>query len=421
MAKVTITHSCGHEERHALYGRASDRKWLEKTLSERLCGDCYEADVAAKREAAAAQAEADAREVGLPELVGTPKQVTWALQLRAEFMAQTSERFREIIAKIARNPFADRDEGAARLRGALQAPGALDALHSVLETSICAIAAQHTNASYWIDNRRLNLDATVEAALNEVFDPVAERGLSITDAITEISSAAAREIAEEKVAASEAAQADAEATIRPENDRGPAAARVVLTGNNINVSYPDRSDALLAIVHRYDSEWDHAARVHQIAAWVRPRDCAAQLAHELLTAGFRVIISDENLREMAASGNYTPWTGRVIANLKDRSAFTVRWLAREDWFNAARRIPAYYKGVRHQVSVSPARWQELEDFAQAHGFEFTSPARRWMGELAEIEASILPQPIGPAPEPDDEAEPPAPTAEVPEHLMDSPS
>lgn len=421
MAKVTIAHSCGHEERHALYGRASDRKWLEKTLSERLCGDCYEADVAAKREAAAAQAQADAREVGLPELTGTPKQVTWALQLRAEFMAQTSERFRGIIAKIASNPFADRDEGAARLKDALQAPGALDALHSVLETSICAIAAQHTAASYWIDNRRLNLDAEVEAALECVFGPVAERGLSIADAISEVASASAREIAEEKVAASEAAQADAEATIRPENDRGRAAARVILSGRMITVSYPEREKTLLDIVHRYDSSWNGAERCHEIVAWVRPLDCAAQLAHDLLSAGFRVIISDEKLRAMAASGGYTPWTGRVIANLKDRSAFTVRWLDREDWYSAARRIPAYYKGVRQQVSVSPARWQELQDFAQAHGFEFTSPARRWLDELAEIEASILPQPIGPAPEPVEETEPPAATAEVPAHLLDSPS
>ena len=79
MAKYEIKHSCGHVETVNICGTnvhgERDRKiaWLESI-------PCRECEGAAKAE--------QAREDGLPELVGSPKQVSWAIDIRKDALAK---------------------------------------------------------------------------------------------------------------------------------------------------------------------------------------------------------------------------------------------------------------------------------------------------------------------------------------------
>ena len=86
MAKYTVTHSCGHSETVQLVGpgreRESRREWLESSP----CTDCWQAEKAAKRTEATAQATAAARQAGLPTLEGSEKQVAWAETIRQQRM-----------------------------------------------------------------------------------------------------------------------------------------------------------------------------------------------------------------------------------------------------------------------------------------------------------------------------------------------
>lgn len=99
MAKYDVTYACGHTETVELFGKTSERErkieWMEGNC---LCPTCYKEKQ---------QKEAEAFD--LPELTGTPKQISWAETLRnkvfrnldeeapAEFVAwlkgQTESRF----------------------------------------------------------------------------------------------------------------------------------------------------------------------------------------------------------------------------------------------------------------------------------------------------------------------------------------
>lgn len=82
MAKYTVTHSCGHDQEHQLYGPGRDRErklaWLETTQ----CSDCWREQRDTDRDEASAVAASQAEDEGLPELSGSAKQIAWAETIR---------------------------------------------------------------------------------------------------------------------------------------------------------------------------------------------------------------------------------------------------------------------------------------------------------------------------------------------------
>ena len=82
MAKYTITRACGHEEVVELYGPTKSRELRIKYLEQELCSECLD-------EQRAEQAKEDREKSlaeGYPELLGSPRQIQWAEQIRREFI-----------------------------------------------------------------------------------------------------------------------------------------------------------------------------------------------------------------------------------------------------------------------------------------------------------------------------------------------
>ncbi len=77
MGKYVITHVCGHTEEVNLFGKHADRERKIKYLESIDCRACWDAEQAAK-----------AREAGLPELTGSPKQIAWANGIRNRILAE---------------------------------------------------------------------------------------------------------------------------------------------------------------------------------------------------------------------------------------------------------------------------------------------------------------------------------------------
>jgi len=108
MSKHLITRSCGHQEWVQIYGPTKDREWKAQAESKRVCRECYEKELKAKREAEAiARAEAakiaakEAQAGNLPALSGSEKQVAWAETIRKEHHdALISAAARAIIPQI---------------------------------------------------------------------------------------------------------------------------------------------------------------------------------------------------------------------------------------------------------------------------------------------------------------------------------
>ena len=109
--KYEITHICGHNQDHQMYGAEAERKSKLAWLAEQACANC--------RQSAAAETN------NLPALNGSDKQVAWAMTIR---QAAT-----ELMASdLAANGFATPEDVAA------------------------AVAGLPAAASWWIDNREIN-------------------------------------------------------------------------------------------------------------------------------------------------------------------------------------------------------------------------------------------------------------------------
>ncbi len=88
MDEPRLTYSCGHsaEGRHFRGNedaRRRQREHFKKKLPSLVCRDCYRRSKDAEGKKAA---EAN-RRAGLPKLIGTPREVLWAEQVRAAFYA----------------------------------------------------------------------------------------------------------------------------------------------------------------------------------------------------------------------------------------------------------------------------------------------------------------------------------------------
>ena len=91
MAQYEIRYTCGHTESIQLYGKEVER---EREISRREAGLCKECWIAEQRKAAEAVV-ASVKDSGLAPLVGSPKQVAWAEEIRARFFAEHGQKMAE--------------------------------------------------------------------------------------------------------------------------------------------------------------------------------------------------------------------------------------------------------------------------------------------------------------------------------------
>lgn len=130
MAWENITHSCGHEARHQLYGKRADRERKAAWLAENPCTECWKAEQEAKRAEENARASEKAQELGLPELTGSPKQIAWATTIRQKAMETLTNDLKKI-----------------------QQP------ERPCEAMAIDIVALEKSAGWWIDNKKLGGDS----------------------------------------------------------------------------------------------------------------------------------------------------------------------------------------------------------------------------------------------------------------------
>lgn len=79
MAKYTITHACGHTDEVNLFGKHAERERKIAYLESIDCRACWDAAQAAQ-----------AKEAGLPDLTGSPKQIAWANGIRNRILAEAA-------------------------------------------------------------------------------------------------------------------------------------------------------------------------------------------------------------------------------------------------------------------------------------------------------------------------------------------
>lgn len=163
MAKHTITHACGHNEVHQLYGRVRDRDYQETRLAARECSECERARWLAERAAENAAAAHAAQAEGLPALQGTDRQVPWAESIRRSGL--------DLARQIAHAIVEEAEQWAAR--GDL-APAGVAAVRAAMDRYVSHLEGQ-VHAGWWIDRRealaRWRLEGEMGQAARDAIRP----------------------------------------------------------------------------------------------------------------------------------------------------------------------------------------------------------------------------------------------------------
>lgn len=101
MAKYEVLFACGHTATIQLYGKHLEcESYIQWCRENRVCPDCYEKEKAeekaerlAEYKKEAEKAKTEAESLGLPQLEGSPKQVSWAMNIRKELLPLIEEAY----------------------------------------------------------------------------------------------------------------------------------------------------------------------------------------------------------------------------------------------------------------------------------------------------------------------------------------
>lgn len=332
-------------------------EWAEKTFD--ICPECEYEENRKAAEELAKKAESS----GMPELIGTEKQVVWAEQIRADIVKKIDD-----IYQLSLKQLDAIDDPKIKE----EAKDSIERLE-ILKNVVCGQAY----ARWWIDHRSSDLREIAREMMEKIDEAMAEKK---TETIVE-----------------EKREAEPEPMV-PEAPRfGTALIKVV--DNTVTAEYP-RDETFRKIVKECGLSWDSTAQVWILKATEftgSAADRAAELVSKLLKEGFTVRCADEAVRKMAVNGNYQPYTDRWV-KVGDSGTYA-GWLAielprgddREKMYEAARRLKGskYSKSV---IYVPIANHNMVEDFAEINGYSISTAAR---AAIVDFEEQRL-HPVAPA-------------------------
>ena len=356
MAWYYGTYSCGHDGRENIIGPTENRQWIADRKFEGLCPECWEKKKIEDREKANAAAAEKAKEMELPPLEGTEKQVAWANTLRQNMinkLTSVSEKIKSEEVKIF-----DREEMKI----------IDEADYKVLEI-MQYIIVNKTKASWYIDNRH---------------------GVSYSKILKEMKSVEAKR--EEDIPL----DIDTESTVRPEKPVSEIPAEIKVLDNEVIAVY-ERNDKFREIVKFLGYEWDGAWKRTITETTGSAIDRAAELGNKLLNAGFPVKTINNEAREKAVNGTYELECKRWIYIRQKgdyKGWFAITWDGMDDrLYNASRRLSGS-KWSKPSVVVRVRYFNEVAEFAELFGFRFTVAASDALKKAkAEIEAAAIVYPV----------------------------
>lgn len=349
MAWYDITYACGHEGREQIYGPVKNRQWIADRKAEKLCPDCYAADLAAQREAENRESAEKAKEEGLPALVGTEKQVAYGETCRVKLMEALERLFEnQQILERWKNDGHDHED----------------------ITNAFASLTQKASAAWWIETKREVQTELDGYKLLEKFIPPKDTPL---------------------ITADEKAAIEAETTVYPENPKTKTVATIFTDGEKLVIKFPERrEDFRLLMREKMNMTWrDRWERA--ITEFNSPvEDRIIEAGHVLLAYGFAVRIADRTWRERAIAGDFTPEQTRWIYESENRvGLISILWDRKtEDYYKVARRLPTS-RWSSPVVTVQPSAYEEVEDFARKYDFTIHPSAQKLLGSARLAHESAL--------------------------------
>ena len=292
-----------------------------------FCEDCKEILRHEKLDAENAEAEKKSKEMNLPSLTGSEKQVAWANTLRLEMI----EKMQRVLLRIK----PEKQPEFAR--------------------AIDYMAINKTKASWWIDNRfTYGVDLLVKMADEMPTEAEIEDQKAENDIYTE-------------------------SAVFPEGCKFDVPAKITVKETEVSTIF-EKNEKFREVVKSLGYEWSGTNWVKEIReATGTAAERAAELGNKLLNAGFPISILDEEIRKNAINAVYEPEHTRWIyrcANGKYEDWFAITWEEdNEKLYQDARHITGS-RWSKPSVVVKPEYFTQVEDFANLYGFRFTQAAQK---------------------------------------------
>lgn len=325
-----------------------------------VCSDCQAKERALENAKAAEANQAK----GLPALTGTEKQIAWAEKIRADKLA--------IIEKAQSGELTGMMLDA--YWGSAHNAIALDDEH--LPYAIAQLTDQCA-ASWFIDNR----DTKIGVILKSLFvkNPPAIGTAIDAEIINDIKD---------------------DATVRPESALSETIAEIAILDKTITVKFPEKREDFRLLMRRNGFEWLSSAWRRSISPFngTLP-DRVAEIGNELLAHGFIIRIYDEAIRQKAISADFeaeqTRWI-KAYTSGSEQGKVCITWSRDEDYYKSAKRLPTA-KYVKPHISVDPAHYEQIMDFAEVNGFSVTEAAQALLDAARIAKESALVVAITPKP------------------------
>ena len=354
MASYEVRYQCGHTGTVNLFGPTRER---ERKL-EWLAGlPCRERQKAREEQ----QERERTEEMGLPELTGSEKQVSWATGIRLEKLDLLARRSEDIQARVEGYVKYLEREGLSEDRIAKAKSRLEAASHNLwLVTEIISRLSGITEAHWWIENR----DADAEG-LAQAFKALQEA---------------------EMAAAIEEEAKPTMVVMEPEEKKTSTVATLRAYDREVLIQ-SDRDEHIRLTVKEHGFSWDSSRTV-----WRKPvteltgpaRDLGPDTARILLEAGIPVKAYPE-VAEAVQAGTYEPESHRWIEASREGDRLAIR---------KAEGVTDYPEGKptwkNDYILVSPSHWREVREFAAMNGYRTTRAAEKMLRKEEDATVTVRP-------------------------------
>jgi hypothetical protein len=342
MAWYYGTYNCGHEGRVNIIGPMKDRQWKADRQFSKMCPECWERHLEERRQKANEESKKLAKEMELPELAGTPRQISWANTLRQELIEKFTNlsEDEETIKEISDLYELD-----------LTKEKVIDIRDYIIESKI--------SSSYYIDNRDRYIVKIIEDEIKDALKPDEEKHQE-------------KLIEKEKI----------ESIVYPEDKVTDVPVEISFTAEEITLKFKKNEDFRL-LVKGLGYYWDSGVWCKELDYTTGDyRNRVAEVGNKLLNKGFPIMILDKKIRDKAIKGEYekehTRW---IYARTKGehKGKLSIKWEGyNESLYKTARSLP----GSRWDsaVMVKVEYYKEVEEFAELYDFKFSKGARKLIDE-----------------------------------------
>ncbi|MFT6347072.1 MAG: hypothetical protein ACJAYB_000053 [Psychromonas sp.] len=328
--------------------KESQRRADWHSQNGKICELCEEKKKKQERD----EAIAFSLEHGLPELVGSDKQIDWAIVIRHKrIITYSFDWFEQNQAVLFES---------CELEGENQLD-AFDCFVTLLQVE--------TDVRQWIDNRDLNAESLFKKTL-----PLTVRKLSDSKP--------------------EAVKVLEEATVRPKEPASPEIAEVIVDArfNHVLVHFPNRFTTLTEIMHQLFFRWNGKLWVLECSVIDGALlDRAAEVVNHILAKNIIVKCLDVEVKEKALAGEFKPRYPRWVVNQGGK--FAVHWFDdNHSLFNELRVLnDADKRGhYEHKKWLLPCKYVDIiEDMISRHLLHVSPGAKALIKSTKEAHESQL--------------------------------